>query len=394
MSKKLIPDIKEVKTAKAIEGEGSAKQDLSDTRRRVFSELGVSDRDRSIIRCVDNNSGDELSIKFAAMNLYPDNKNENPNAAKVCEKNDIIGVGWGGAVTPSKVSDMSPSEITRAVFDKYGTENDFAYFALWLSPGDIVINKNLSPVVSYAYVKGPLRHRSESEFEQELKENGLGFYREVEWVDVRPVDAPAKVLSTTCRGTVVLPNLDKVSMQQVVEQFESPVGNAEKDIEPETLRNKFSDLAHCSNSEDDDGAHLVNGLSASSKYNGLETVVCTFIQSDYCTYIPDDYEVVMHPSSRSHPAVEAIFRTSTEEGGETYGVQVKNGSFDDEKPLREFADNHDRLFLFSASGDEIEGKDIINISRSELSEYICENPYDLPQIEVDRLLRRHEYLKE
>lgn len=81
---------------------------------------------------------------------------------------------------------------------------------------------------------------------------------------------------------------------------------------------------------------LLHTHSASGSYNGLETVVCTYIQAIT--------GAVMHPSSRSYPGVEAIFRTTDDQGPETYGVQVKRGSFSDKDNLKQFADRHDRLF--------------------------------------------------
>jgi hypothetical protein len=102
----------------------------------------------------------------------------------------------------------------------------------------------------------------------------------------------------------------------------------------------------------------------------------------------------MHPSSRSYPGIEAIFRTTGDQGPETYGVQVKRGSFSDKDELQRFADRHDRLFLFSSEGDEIDHEDITNINQRDLSQYIINSPYDLPPVEVDRILRTREYMIE
>jgi hypothetical protein len=362
---------------------------LSEKAQSAMGELGVPSRKKKTLVGQDTESGKQVRFKFATMNLYPDSKEENPGAAESCYKNSIIGVGWGGAGDGENHSQLSAVDYTRLVFERYGdddtkAENDFAYFALWLSPGDIVVTKNLGPVAKYARVKGPIKHRNQSKVEEELREHSIGFYREVEWVDVSPKDAPAKILSTTCRGTVTLPNLDKISMAQIVDQFNSPIGDVDYEVEDRKLSDVFSELSKRPAAGKANANQLIDSLSASGSYNGLETVVCTYIQ--------DRTGAVMHPSSRSHPGVEAIFRTTGDEGAETYGVQVKRGSFDDKDKLKQFADSHDLLFLFSSTGDTVDHENIINIGQDRLSEYIINSPHDLPPVEIDRILRTQDYI--
>ncbi|WP_275880812.1 hypothetical protein [Haloferax volcanii] len=364
---------------------------LDEGDQSVMSDLGVPNRIKDTLVGKATVSGARKRIKFATMNLYPSSRSDNPGAAEACYRNNIIGVGWGGAGDGENHSELSASDYTRRVFEQYGdedstAENDFAHFALWLSPGDIVITKNLGPVAKYGRVKGPMKHRDQSDAEDELREHSIGFYREVEWVDVSPEDAPAKVLSTTCRGTVTLPGLDRASMEQITDQFDSPIGDIDYELEEEELSAAFSELAERPANNKDNANRLIDSLSASGSYNGLETVVCTYIQAKT--------GAVMHPSSRSYPGIEAIFRTTGDQGPETYGVQVKRGSFSDKDKLKRFADRHDRLFLFSSAGDEIDHEDITNINQRDLSEYIINSSYDLPPVEVDRILRAREYMVE
>jgi hypothetical protein len=357
----------------------------------VMSDLDVPNRSKDTLVGENTESGAKERIKFGTMNLYPSSRSDNPEAAETCFLNNIIGVGWGGAADGENHSELSARDYTRRVFERYGNEdsnaeNDFAHFSLWLSPGDIVITKNLGPVAKYARVKGPMKHRDQSDSEDELREHSIGFYREVEWVDVSPDDAPAKVLSTTCRGTLTLPSLDRASMEQITDQFISPIGDIDYEIEQEDLAPVFSELAKRPTNDNDNANRLIDSLSASGSYNGLETVVCTYIQAKT--------GAVMHPSSRSYPGIEAIFRTTGDQGPETYGVQVKRGSFSDKGKLKRFADRHERLYLFSSTGDEIDHEDITNINQRDLSEYIINSPYDLPPVEVDRILRAREYIVE
>jgi len=56
--------------------------------------------------------------------------------------------------------------------------------------------------------------------------------------------------------------------------------------------------------------------------------------------------------------------------------------------LKEFAKHHDRLYLFSASGNTIDGENIVNIDSGDLVDYICDRPQELDPTEIDRLRRR------
>ncbi|MDS0284060.1 hypothetical protein [Haloarcula onubensis] len=367
------------------------KEDLPTENQAVFDDLDIPYRIKSTLIGEDTDSGNLTQVKFATMNLYPSDKDTNPNAPRTCYENDIIGVGWGGAISEDEAASVGAPEFTRQVFEKYGGgsnfhENDFAHFALWLSPGDIVITKNIGPVASYARVTGPIQHRSQSDFSEELEAHEIGFYRPVEWIDVRPKDAPSKVLSTACRGTLSIPTLDRISMEQVVDQFESPIGDIDRATDIETARSVFSNLSDEPAAPKKSNANrLIDSLSASGSHNGLETVVCTYIQ--------EQTGAVMHPSSHSYPSIEAIFRKTNDETPETFGVQVKRGGFGDSRDnLKQFAKGHEKLFLFSSSGDKIDGDNIVNISASDLSDYMCSSPFDLPPVEIDRLLRTYDYL--
>ena len=379
----------EIEDFKARTTQSFRKQQLPGKRQAVFDSHDVPFRTKPTLIGEVKDFSEEIRVKFATMNMYPDNKEANPGAPKCCEEHDIIGVGWGNELTKDEATSLGPTEITQNFFDYKERDgrpyNDFAHFALWLTPGDIVITKNLGSVVSYARVKGPIKHKSQSDVVDELEKHEIGYYREVEWTEVQAKDAPAMILSTTCRGTLSLPKLDKITMEQVLDQFEYPIGDAELNVDKEKIREIFKELAD----EPDDSTNsnrLISSLSASGECNGLETAVCTYIQHKT--------GAAMHPSSRSLPLIESIFRKTTNDSPRTYGIQVKRGNFEGEKSaLKKFAEEHDKLYLFSLDGDQVMGENIVNISSSELSEYICNQPYDLPPVEIDRLLRTYNYLQ-
>lgn len=366
------------------------KSSLPDEYAAVFDQLGIRVRSQEALIYEHRETGEQYSVKFAGMNFYPTNSRANPEGAKDCYQNDVAAIGWNSA-TPEK---MTPPEYMRSIVSKSDDvgrhDRDAAHFLLWLEEDDIILTSNKfgETAYHYAWVTSEPRHVSEAEDEdlrEALDRNSFGFYRFVDWIEVPQEDAPGPVTSMTLRGrTLANKDMGSLAKHQIIEQFDSQSADEATRIDDKVDYSTFGERLRKLASENTRGNsnQLLEGLSATSSHNGFEDVVCSYIQ-----HITDSK---IKPATQYNPVIEYLFRGIGEDGGAvTFGVQVKKGGFGtNRRRLKEFARHHDRLYLFSASGDKIEGENIVNISREELVDYICERPQELDPTEIDRLRRR------
>ncbi len=324
------------------------------------------------------------------MNFYPTNSGENPEGAKDCYQNDIAAIGWNGAEPEELTPPEYMKSITQTSDDVHRHDRDAAHFLLWLEQDDIILTSNNfgETAYHYAWVTSGPRHVSEAEDEdlrRVLDKNSFGFYRSVEWVEVPQEAAPGPVTSMVLRGrTLANKDMDSMSKHQVVEQFDDQSSEGAKRIDHKvdytSLGDRLQKLAK--ESTRDNSNQLLDGLSTTSSHHGLEDAVCSYVQ-----HITG---AKLKPATQYNPVIEYLFRGIGENGEPlTFGIQVKKGGFDTGRSrLKEFAEQHDRLYLFSSSGDRLEGDNIRNIDSGELVDYICSRPQELDPTELDRLRRR------
>jgi hypothetical protein len=189
----------------------------------------------------------------------------------------------------------------------------------------------------------------------------------------------------TLRGrTLANKDMGSLAKHQIIEQFDGQESDEATRIDDQIDYSTFGERLQKLAAEKTRGNsnQLLEGLSATSSHNGFEDVVCSYIQ--HIT------KAKIKPATQYNPVIEYLFRGIGDDGEAlTFGVQVKKGGFDTNRGrLKKFARHHDRLYLFSASGDTIDGENIVNIGHDDLVEYICERPQELDPTEIDRLRRR------
>lgn len=366
------------------------KSSLPDEYAAVFDELAIRVRNHEALVYEHRETGEQYNVKFAGMNFYPTNSRANPEGAKDCHQNGIAAIGWN-SVTPEE---MTPPEYMKSIAnhpdDVHRHDRDAAHFLLWLEEDDIILTSNKfgETAYHYAWVTSDPKHVSEADNEalrDALNRNSFGFYRHVDWIEVPQEDAPGPVTSMTLRGrTLANKDMSSLAKHQIIEQFDTQesdeVTRIDDKIDYASFGNRLRKLATEETRENSN--QLLEGLSATSSHNGFEDLVCSYIQ-----HITN---AKIKPATQYNPVIEYLFRGISEDGeAMTFGVQVKKGEFDTNRErLKEFASHHDRLYLFSASGDTINGENIVNISREDLVDYICERPQELDPTEIDRLRRR------
>ncbi len=362
----------------------------------VFNEFGVRIRSHESLVFENSDTGEEYSVKFVGMNFYPENKEANPHGAEDCLENGVAAIGWGN----SNPNTDDPIEYARSLIESQDgsvgkQESGALHFLLWLDEHDIILTMNNvggnSPAYHYAWVKSEPLHKSQAKDEnlhKALERNKFGFYRHVDWVGVPQEEAPGPVTSMIVRGqTFVNKDIDSLSKHQIFEQFSSEdldrAVRVDNRVNYDTLGDRLRKLGEKSTKVNSN--QLLDGLSSESSHNGLEDAVCSFLQHETGKKVK--------PATQYNPVIEYLFRGIDETSEPiTFGVQVKKGGFstDDRSRLRQFADDHDHLYLFSASGDTIDENNITNLSESQLTEYICDRTQELDPTEIDRLRRRVE----
>lgn len=366
------------------------KSSLPDEYATVFDELGIRVRGQEALVYEHRQTGEQYNVKFAGMNFYPTNSRANPEGAKDCYQNGIAAIGWNSA-TPEK---MAPQEYMKSIADSpddvHRHDRDAAHFLLWLEEDGIILTSNKfgETAYHYAWVTSEPRHVSEADDEElrnALNRNSFGFYRHVDWIEVPQEDAPGPVTSMTLRGrTLANKDMGSLAKHQIIEQFDGQESDEATRIDDQIDYSTFGERLRklAAKKTRGNSNQLLEGLSATSSHNGFEDVVCSYIQ--HIT------EGKIKPATQYNPVIEYLFRGIGEDGEAlTFGVQVKKGGFDTNRGrLKEFARHHDRLYLFSASGDTIDGENIVNIGCDDLVEYICERPQELDPTEIDRLRRR------
>jgi hypothetical protein len=310
-------------------------------------------------------------------------------------ENGVAAIGWH---TSDPDAD-NPAEYARSLIESQNGnvgkhEAAALHFLLWLDEHDIILTMNNmgedSTAYHYAWVESEPFHKSQAEDEnlhKALERSSFGFYRHVDWVGVPQEEAPGPVTSMVVHGnTLVNKDIDVLSKHQIFEQFSSEsdrTANVDDRVNYEIFGDRLRKLGEKPTEENSN--QLLDGLSAESSHSGLEDAVCSYLQQETCTKLK--------PATQYNPVVEYLFRGIDETGEPvTFGVQVKKDGFssDDRSRLKRFADTHDHLYLFSASGDMIEGDNITNLSESQVTEYICERTQELDPTEIDRLRRRVE----
>lgn len=362
----------------------------------VFKEFGVRIRNHEALIFENSDTGEEYSAKFAGMNFYPDNKEANPHGAKDCLENGVAAIGWH----TSDPDTDNPAEYARSLIESQDGnvgkhEGAALHFLLWLDEHDIILTMNNmgedSTAYHYAWVESKPLHKSQAEDEdlhEALERSSFGFYRHVDWVGVPQKEAPGPVTSMVVRGqTLVNKDMDVLSKHQIFEQFSSEESDHTATVDDRVNYDTFGDRLRNLGEKPTkaNSNQLLDGLSTESSHSGLEDAVCSYIQHETGTKLK--------PATQYNPVIEYLFRGIDETGEPvTFGVQVKKGGFssDDRSRLKRFADNHDHLYLFSASGDIIEGNNITNLSESQITEYLCKRTQELDPTEIDRLRRRVE----
>lgn len=298
-------------------------------------------------------------------------------------KKGIAGIGWGEHV------DEDSSSLEEVFQDFYGCdgfggkdsiENEsIVEFLLWMKPGDIVkTNYKKDGHDIFAQIKSDwkLTNESSSAEAKELKEHGFDIYRKVDRLGIPRFDI-LELHSHSARGTTgrIKNGVSSETVEQLVQKFDRAefVGDSNfKKLESIKKEIDYRKLFETLWSIED--KKIIESVGG-GEY--LEELVVGYVQRK------EDGVARIKTAPSSMKNIEVILQGPSNHGVKPniIGIQATSGSTDED--LEGFLQTGDVLYVYS--DDSIDHKKAVNITDSELADYIRTYPSDVPLPVVERL---------
>ncbi|MGM0388708.1 MAG: hypothetical protein ACQEP0_09360 [Natrinema limicola] len=367
-SNKYSLDGRDEKLAK-LESQYYRSRGMADQRGYEFVDPDTGAEERVFLYRMDNNPGGKSSSQETKRTFAFENK--------------IIGIGWGGHVRdkPSSLKEIlqdfheADDPNTKGV-GKSGTisNESIINFLLWMDVGDIVMTSRYDGHRVFARVRSDVQYTPTSDLTKEQKQRflelGFCFFRHVDYLGIPRSDVPREFTNRPEMKTVDrLQNITDARARDLITKFdefafddEIGVVNADRishQVDFQSLVQRLWSL------DDEQLIHAIGGG------DGLEELVVSYVQR------AEDAVVMSKSAPKFLADIEVILhgRNPGKIRPKVIGVQSKSGSLADED-LRGFLNKADLLYVFS--NDDFEHEDAINITKSELANYIRTNPSDIP----------------
>ncbi|MUV56616.1 hypothetical protein [Halogeometricum sp. CBA1124] len=362
-----------------LESQYYRSRGMADQRGYEFVDPDKDSEERIFLYRMDNNPGGKSSDQETKRTFAFENK--------------FIGIGWGGHVrdNPSSLEEIlqdfyeADDPNTKGVGKADTISNEsIINFLLWMDIGDVVMTTRHDGHRVFARVRSDVQYTPTSDLTEERKQRfldlGFWFFRHVDYLGIPRSDVPREFTNRPEMKTVDrLQNITDARARDLITKFdeftfddEIAVVNADRvshQVDYQSLIQRLWAL------DDEDLIHAIGGG------DGLEELVVSYVQR------AEDAVVMSKSAPKFQADIEVILqgRNPGDVRPKVIGVQSKSGSLADED-LRGFLNNADLLYVFS--DDDFEHEDAINITKSELANYIRTNPTDIP-LPIIQSLSKH-----
>lgn len=342
---------------------------------------------------IDDEEGTEEKVFLYRMDNNPGGKSQNQAEKRsFAFDNKVIGLGWGSHVreAPSSLEEIlqdfyqvdDPEEVGEA---KTISNEPLINFLLWMDIGDIVMTNRHDGHRLFARVRSEAKYTPTSELSEKKKQQfldlGFWFFRHVDYLGIPRSDVPREFTNRPEMKTVDrLQNITDGRAHDVIVKFDSfvfedDIGIVYADrishqVDYQTFAQKLWSLT------DEELIHAIGGG------DGLEELVVSYVQR------AEDAVVMAKSAPKFQADIEVILhgRDPGKLRPKVIGVQSKSGSLAGED-LHEFLNKADHLYVFS--NDDFEHDNAINITDSELANYIRMNPSDIPLPIIESLSKHY-----